>query len=557
MKRFTLFILFILPLLQLFGQEITPVAMTEGRVSYITQQNIYVKFEQSGMIQPLDTIFMRKDQLLTPLFIAESVSSTSCVGKPLGQFELKIADVVYARTKMAVRSAKSSLSQNIFSPAGNQQDNVKTGKADNLSVPVTKPAGEQKIRGRLSASSYTSFSNSSAFNQRMRYTFTLAADHISDSKFSTDTYILFTHQLNHWGDVKSNIFNALKIYSLSVNYDVSKNTRILVGRKINLRLASIGAIDGLQAETSFNKFTVGAVVGTNPDYTDYSFNARLFEYGAYLAHDIKNTTGQAGTSIAFMQQTNRGSTDRRFVYFQHDNSLIKNLNLFVSCEVDLYALKKGIVPVSLRQTPTDSVSLTPTNTISLTSIYLSLRYRFSRKLSASVSYDARKNVIYYETFKTYLDQMLLDATRQGYQLRINYNPGKLIYSGLSGGYQVRTNDLNAAYNANGFLTFSQVPGINSSVSLSSNWLKSSYVDGMIYGIRIYRDLIPSHLSSGINYRLVDYKYLNITTKSIQHMAELELSWQINRKFSLSADYDGTFEKSNQYTSIYLNLIKRF
>jgi len=548
MKRFKLLLLFLLPLVQLFGQEITPLTMSEGRVTYITQQNIYVKFEQSGMIQPLDTIFMRKDQVLTPIFIAESVSSTSCVGKPLGQFELKISDVVFARTRISVRNPKSSTSQKLLSSDNNPQDISKTGIPDNLSNPVAKPAREQKIRGRLSASSYSSFSNSSTFNQRMRYTFTLTADHISDSKFSTDTYILFTHRINHWGEVKDNIFNALKIYSLSVNYDVSKNTRILVGRKINPRLASVGAIDGLQAETSFNNFTIGAVVGSNPDYTDYSFNSKLFEYGAYLAHDIKSKTGQAGTSIAFMQQTNRGKTDRRFVYFQHDNSLIKNLNLFVSSEVDLYALKKAI--------PTDTV-LTPTNTPSLTSIYLSMRYRFSRKLSASASYDARKNVIYYETFKTYLDQMLQNATRQGYQLRINYTPAKMIYSGLSGGYHVRTKDLNPAYNANGFITFSQVPLINSSVSFSTNWLKSSYVDGMIYGIQIYKDLIPSHLSTGINYRLADYKYLNTTTSSIEHIAGLELSWQINRKFSLSANYDGTFEKSNQYTSIYLSLIKRF
>jgi uncharacterized protein with beta-barrel porin domain len=44
---------------------------------------------------------------------------------------------------------------------------------------------------------------------------------------------------------------------------------------------------------------------------------------------------------------------------------------------------------------------------------------------------------------------------------------------------------------------------------------------------------------------------------LQHMAELELSWQISRKFSLSANYDGTFDQSNKYSSIYINLIKRF
>jgi hypothetical protein len=282
-------------------------------------------------------------------------------------------------------------------------------------------------------------------------------------------------------------------------------------------------------------------VGSNPDYTDYSFNANLLEYGAYLSHEAKNTNGNIVNSFAFFEQTNHGNTDRRFAYFQHDNSLAKNINLFASCELDLFALKDGA----------------PVNSVSLTSLYLSLRYRMSKQLSAYFSYDARKNVIYYETFKNYLDQLLIDATRQGYQLRINYRPTKTITSGITGGYRFQQKDPKPMFNVNGFLTFSEVPVINASVYLTTNWLQTSYVDGRIYGIQIYRDLVPGKLSSGVYYRLVDNQYSNTTSNSIQHMAELELSWRFNKKLSFSANYDGTFEKSNQYHSIYLNLIQRF
>jgi hypothetical protein len=102
-----------------------------------------------------------------------------------------------------------------------------------------------------------------------------------------------------------------------------------------------------------------------------------------------------------------------------------------------------------------------------------------------------------------------------------------------------------------------MPWVKASVSFSSNYLKTSYVDGLIYGIRVYRDIVPSKLTSGIFYRVVDYKYLSTNTSSLQHMAEFELSWQISKKLSLSANYDGTLEKSNLYNSVYLNLIKRF
>lgn len=537
MRKYLLLILIFLSIVKLYGQENR--SYIEGKISYITLQNIYVKFEIAGMVKPGDTIFIRREQELIPLFIAESVSSTSCVGKVNEQTNLKISDVVFLRRKNEVKKeTKEKIPTQIISKEPENRAKTVENKTQKSSGEISQT---QKIRGRIAASSYSSFSNSSELNQRMRYTFLLSADHISESKFSTDAYIMFTHKINHWADIRENVFTGLKIYSLSMNYDITKNAHVVLGRKINSRIASIGAIDGLQAEVSFSNFTMGAIVGTNPDYTDYSFNKNLFEYGGYISHDIKAKTGNLSNSVAFFQQTNHGNIDRRFAYFQHDNSLIKNLNLFASAELDMYSLQNGL----------------PTNSVSLTSLYLSIRYRFSRKLNAFISYDARKNVIYYETFKNYLDQMLEDATRQGYQFRMNYNPAKFMNTGFTGGYRFRKNDLNPMYNANGFLTFNQVPWINASVSFSTNWMKSSYVDGMIYGIRMYRDLIPSKLSTGVFYRLADYNYLNTSTKSLQHMAELEFSWQFSKKLSLSANYDGTFEKSMQYNSIYINLIKRF
>jgi len=540
MKRYILTILVTLSILNLYGQEGRPIA--EGKVSYITLQNIYVKFETSGLVQPGDTIFTKKDQGLVPLFVIESVSSLSCVGKPIAKTDIKVSDVVVIKIKKPGKSTsiKDKIPTELTNPG---DDSVQTPKTKLPAKFIPGSERAEKIRGRLSASSYSSFSNTSDFNQRMRYTFTLSADHISGGKISTDTYITFTHKLNEWATVQNNIFNALKIYSLSVNYDVTSKTQIAVGRKINPKIASIGAIDGLQAETKAGNFTFGAVAGTSPDYTDYSFNPKLFEYGGYVSHEINNQTGNMSTSLAFFQQTSHGMTDRRFAYFQHDNSLIKNINLFVSSEVDLYALKDS----------------TPTNTTSLTSLYLSLRYRVSKQLSAYLSYDARKNVIYYETFKNYLDLLLQDATRQGYQLRINYRPSNSISSSLTGGYRFQKNDIHPMLNVNGFLTFSKVPKINSSVTFSTNWIKSSYVDGMIYGVQLDKELVPSKLSTGIYYRLVDNNYLNATSgpRSLQHMAALELSWQISKKMYFSANYDGTFEKSNKYHSVYVSLTQRF
>jgi len=539
MRKYVFLIVMLWYAQSLFCQSVNPL-LIEGKVSYISMQNIYVKFELAGLVKVGDTVFVNKDNKLEALLVAESISSQSCVGKPLLKSETKVADVVYIKSKIS-NIPKSNLVDSVTVASSKSQQ--PSGAVNAVAV-ISKPnpnQREQKIRGRLAVASYAGFTNSSDFNQRYRYTFSMTADHISDSRFSFDSYVLFTHKANQWTEVKDNIFNALKIYSLAASVDVGKTTRFTLGRKINPRISSVGAIDGFQVETSLRKFSFGAVVGTNPDYTDYSFNPKLFEYGGYISHDVIGKFGQLVNTLAFFEQTNNGKTDRRFAYFQHDNSLIKNLNLFASVEVDLYTLKND----------------QPTDVVSLTSLYLSLRYRFSKQFSAFVSYDARKNVIYYETFKNYLDQMLEDATRQGYQFRLNYNPGKLISTGISGGYRFRTNDLNPTINANAFLTFNRLPWGSGSASFSTNYLENTYVNGMIYGLRVYQDLVPSKLTGGFFYRFVDYKYPQTSTTSLQHMAELELSWQVSRKISFSANYDGTLEKSNLYNNIYISLIKRF
>ena len=68
-----------------------------------------------------------------------------------------------------------------------------------------------------------------------------------------------------------------------------------------------------------------------PDYQNYSFDPTLFQYGAYLAYSTRSPGKFTESSVAYVEQTNDFKTDRRFLYFQHSNNLIKNLNFFSTC----------------------------------------------------------------------------------------------------------------------------------------------------------------------------------------------------------------------------------
>jgi hypothetical protein len=283
------------------------------------------------------------------------------------------------------------------------------------------------------------------------------------------------------------------------------------------------------------------VAGFRPDYTNYSFNKNLLEYGAFIGHVLKNTNGIMQTSLAGFNQTNAGNTDRRFLYFQHDNSILKNLNLFVSSEIDLYKMLDG-----------KSV-----NEPSLTSLYMLLNYRISGKMSISGSYDNRRNIIYYETFKNYIDVMLEDATRQGVMLRINYRPITYLSTGISSSYWDRQGDSKPTKNVNGYLTYTQLPWLDASASLTVNALQTSYVEGKIYGLRFDKGFVNGKLNWSLNYRYVDYTYVTSQAKLLEHIAGTDLSMQFTRKFSFSVSYEGTFEKENKYHQVYCSVIQRF
>jgi len=534
MNRFLYTIIFVCSILQLFGQEgkIT----RGGQISFISSQNIYVKFATTENIQKGDTLFITKENKLIPALIVDQFSSISCICKPIGQIHLKVSDEITALIN------KNKTVPSKATPVLTDTTSVKLGIVPLVSVPQkTVARKEQLVQGRLSLSSYSNLSNvSAADNTRFRYTLILNIANQTKSTFAAESYVTYTHSTNVTS--ANSIFNGMRIYNLAIKYNLNDKISFWLGRKINPKVSNLGAVDGLQMEVNTGNFFFGAMGGSRPDYFDYSFNFNLIEYGAYLGHHSSSTTGTMQSStLAFFEQNNSGKTDRRFAYFQHDNSLLKNVNLFVSGEVDLYKVENG----------------QPMNSLTLTSFYLSLQYKLNRQLSFFGSYDERKNVIYYETFKSYVDQLLETATRQGIQFRINYRPGQLVMVSVRAGHQFRNNDVRATDNISGYLTFNKVPLILGPATFSLNILKTGYVDGKIAGLKINKDLVPGKLYSGLGYQFVDYQFISTASKLQQHIVDLDLSWQFNRKLSFSVYCEKTFEEPVNYLRIYANLIKRF
>jgi len=267
----------------------------------------------------------------------------------------------------------------------------------------------------------------------------------------------------------------------------------------------------------------------------------MFEYGVYFARSDTFETSQMENSIAYFNQTNNFKTDRRYLYYQHTNNLLSNFNFFASSEVDLFKREKG----------TGKTSLT------LTSIYLNLYYNPIRELSFSLSYDARRNVVYYETYKSFIDSLFENEIRQGYRLNILVRPVNKLTLSLNGGYRFQKNDLRPSKNFGANLYYSSIPLVDVSGNLTYTNLISSYTEGETVGMRLSKYINLFDMNISADFRMIKYKFRYSNEQLKQNILSGDISFRLPANIYLGLNYEGTFEKYNTYGRFYVDLTKRF
>ncbi|MCB0748098.1 MAG: hypothetical protein KDC90_11610, partial [Ignavibacteriae bacterium] len=480
-KKIIILLLFIVGALS--GQQNDNKILT-GKVEYISSQFIYVNFENTDGINIGDTLIISENEKMISKLIVQTKSSRSCATIPIKE-KLNKGDEVFAIIKNQTHSNLISTEEKKNEiPAIESQEVKPISKSDYGKFNTSK----DNVYGRLSVTGYSNLSNESSNEnyQKWRYSLSFNADKINNSKFSFSNYITFRYRADEWNYTTSHIGDAVKIYDLALTYELIEKTNFILGRKINPKTANIGAVDGLQFETNFNKYSLGAIIGSRPNFNDYGYNINLFQMGGYVSWDDSIGVGAMQNTFSIFQQMNHGSTDRRFFYLQHTNNIVSNVYLFLSSEVDLFKKENN----------------KNSNDFRLTSFYTSLRYSPVRWLSANASYDARKNVIYYETFKNYADQLIESALRQGFRLRLNLRPINYVFVSLYSGYRFRDSDIRPSRNFGGSITHSRIPYLRLSANLNFIGLNTSYLDGNIIGLRLTKDLFDGLVNATLGYRKV-------------------------------------------------------
>lgn len=510
--------------------------LLQGQVTFITSNNVYVKFDNTENITIGDTLMLKNDSILTNCLIVTNKSSISCVCKIINNCNLNKDELIYHHSIVRIKKKEKTPE---FKSAATTLNSTET----NDSI-ITK----ERIKGRISAASYSNIGNSDNSLHRTMYRFSLNADHIDNSKFSIETYLNYRQNFLPKESTSTQKKNYFNVYNLALRYDARQDLSLIIGRKININASSLGAIDGLQAEKYFSNFYIGIIAGFRPDIYNHGFNSDLLEYGTYIGLKTDNKKMYSKTTLGILEQKNNGYTDRRYSYFQHSSTIGKKLNLFSSFEIDLFNEVNGHSFSNAR----------------LTNFFISSGYRLNRKINLNLSYDSRKRVLYYETLKTDIEQLLEDdESRQGARMRVSVRPVKYVSANLSYSQRFQSNQQNKSNNISAYISLSKIPSINGSISVNFNKNKSNYLESDIVSIRHSRYLIKNKVNSDFYFRTVNYNYLSsevfsgITKSYKQNYYGTNISYIINRKLSLSVLAEvATISQENNYR-INTRIIKRF
>ena len=515
-----------------FGQN--KLVSLSGKVTFVTSQNVYVKFASAKNIAIGDTLQLSKAQSLSPCLLVNNKSSTSCVCKIINGCEINKGDeVIFKFIKIETKIEAEEVVDKDEEQAPTVEELAKE--------PKERKGYKERIRASVSAASYSSIYPLRENKHRMMYRFSFNASHFNQSKYSLESYINYRENLNPSPNatIQTKFF---RVYNLALRYDVDSTLSLTLGRKINNKTASLGALDGLQAEKYFGNLYTGVLVGFRPDIYAYDLNLHLFQYGAYVGLKASRQNLYAQTTLGILEQRNTGRIDRRYAYFQHSSNIKRKLYLFSSFELDLY----------------NTLNRVSSHPFRLTNLYASARYRFNRKINISVSYNSRKRILYYETFKTDIERLLDDdQPRQGVRFRLSVRPFKLVNVGLSYNRRFQSNGENKSDNINGYISLSKVPAVGGRLAVNFNDNKSNYLESKILSFRYSRAIIKNKLNADFYFRMVQYTYFSSDLAFDQQYYGTNLSYRITKRWRFSILAEMASKKTGNNFRINTKLTKRF
>ena len=314
-----------------------------------------------------------------------------------------------------------------------------------------------------------------------------------------------------------------RLYVFSFSYDDPKSViNFKAGRILSNAFSGVGYIDGLQLQHNISaRWQWGVFAGFQPELVYSRVQTNRRKYGLYL-HYVggKNTAQRFESTFAASGEYEGSTVSRELIYLQSSYYETGCWNLYQSMELDLN-----------RQWRKEKTG----KDVSLTSLYLSGQVWLSKGLSATMSYDNRRNYYIYE-YRTLADSLFDDAFRQGLRLRFNYRFLKNYRFYLSGGLRQRDAEERLTYSYSGGIFVRNILLRRFSINARAAAFSNVYNRGVTYSVRLYQYLRGGHnlsLAFGAN----EYRLRNYDSGGLNRWARANILFQLPFNFDINGYYE--------------------
>lgn len=323
------------------------------------------------------------------------------------------------------------------------------------------------------------------------------------------------------------------LWELSLSYQ-EPNSRIhaTAGRMLLPQASSIGYLDGLLLEGMLSeRFRVGMLAGTSPDWFYQDTRVPLMKAGGYFAYvNGEPTAFRFEQTLGAVGEWHSGEINRQYLVSQGRLGRGASWGITHTAEIDLNRGWRRVRAGSAMQ---------------LSNLYLNGWFRPTAGIRFGVSYDNRKNYWTYE-IRSVADSLFDDQLRQGVRLQTDLIlPAQFFIAG-SGGYRKISGEADPTYSWSTSLRKGNAFWKGLSLSAQYAGFDGPANRGYNYALRGTR-LFAMRYTLGIGYGSYRYRTDAMTSYRSNNWVELSMQTDISRHYWLSTlfaadsgdDIDGT------------------
>jgi hypothetical protein len=229
--------------------------------------------------------------------------------------------------------------------------------------------------------------------------------------------------------------SQIRVYRSSCYWSTKEpGLRISAGRQMSADLPRVSTFDGLLAEYGRERWSIGLLSGTQPDYTGYGYSTDIREHGGFVKYERQGSTAN-GWSVTggLVGSYHEGSIDREYLFGQWYG----NTDRWTTSLAQEFDFNRGWK----RSRGERAISVTNSEAYG--------RVRVVESMAMEAGFDDRRNVRLYR-FKETPETQFDDTHRQGLWAGVSQSLAKrhqveLRARGSAGGSSRAVNSVNVNY----------------------------------------------------------------------------------------------------------------